>query len=126
MSYMWVYATGTDTLKENSDIKNMVLFDYYRGERTATCPIHFLSDYQDYLQVVDGYGAYESTKATLVGCWAHARRKFIEADKAAPKPKKGKPVRATKANVTLAKIAKLYTIEQQCKEKTPQERYQIR
>ena len=103
----------------------MVFFDYYRGERTATCPIHFLNDYQDYLQV-DGYAAYESTKATLAGCWAHTRRKFIEADKAASKPKKGKPVRATKAKVALAKIAKLYAIEQRCKEKTPQERYQIR
>ena len=64
MFYMWVYATGTDTLKENSDIKNMVFFDYYRGERTATCPIQFLNNYQDDLQV-DGYAAYESTKATL-------------------------------------------------------------
>ena len=62
----------------------------------------------------------------MAGCWAHARRKFIDADKAAPKPKKGKPVRATKAKVALAKIAKLYAIEQRCKEKTPQERYQIR
>ena len=103
----------------------MVFFDYYRGERTAICPIHFLNDYQDYLQV-DGYAAYESTKATLAGYWAHARHTFIDADKTAPKPKKGKSVRATKAKVALAKIAKLYAIEQRCKEKTAQERYQIR
>ena len=33
---------------------------------------------------------------------------------------------STKVKMALAKIAKLYTIEQRCKEKTPQERYQIR
>jgi hypothetical protein len=36
-----------------------------------------LSGYNGYLQV-DGYAAYEQTEATLVGCWAHARRKFTD------------------------------------------------
>lgn len=42
-----------------------------------------------YLQV-DGYQAYAQTKATLVGCWAHARRKFIEAKQVQGKNKSGK------------------------------------
>jgi len=34
--------------------------------------------------------ATQFTKATLAGCWAHARRKFIEAEKGMPKGKSGK------------------------------------
>lgn len=124
-SYMWVYATGSDSLVKNEDIRHIVLFDYHHGARSAACPIKFLDGYNQYLQV-DGYAAYEKTKATLAGCWAHARRKFVEADKAAPAPKKGKPTRATKAKVAIAKIAKLYAIEQRCKDKTADERYQAR
>jgi transposase len=30
---------------------------------------------------VDGDTGYEQTQATLVGCWAYARRKFMEAKK---------------------------------------------
>lgn len=33
---------------------------------------------------------YEKTNATLVVCWAHARRKFKEAEIAQPKGKTGK------------------------------------
>ena len=54
---------------------------------------------------VDGYAAYESTKATLAGCWAHARRKFIEAEKGMPKGKSGK------ATVAINRIKKLYALE---------------
>ncbi|WP_080555909.1 IS66 family transposase [Vibrio coralliilyticus] len=36
--------------------------------------------YQGYLHV-DGYKGYHDTAATRVGCWAHACRKFIEAQK---------------------------------------------
>ncbi len=51
---------------------------------------------------MDGYQAYESTKATLAGCWAHARRKFIEAEKGMPKGK---------ATVAINHIKKRYAIE---------------
>jgi hypothetical protein len=43
---------------------------FSRGAATA--------GYCGYLQV-DGYAGYEQTSATLAGCWAHARRKLIEA-----------------------------------------------
>ena len=39
----------------------------------------FLGDYSGYL-VCDGYDSYNKlTGATRCGCWAHARRKFVEA-----------------------------------------------
>jgi transposase len=91
-SYMWLYCTGTDSPlgvnkgkgktkekpKANQDsIPNIVLYDY-QNSRAASCVVNYLEGYSGYLQV-DGYQAYAQTQATLVGCWAHARRKFIEA-----------------------------------------------
>ncbi len=54
---------------------------------------------------MDGYAGYEKTTATLVGCWAHARRKFIEAQTAQPKGKAGK------ADMALSMIQKIYRLE---------------
>uniref|UniRef100_UPI000ABD9B50 IS66 family transposase n=1 Tax=Marinagarivorans algicola TaxID=1513270 RepID=UPI000ABD9B50 len=76
-SYMWVYCTGADSPSTPSPHKNIVIYDY-RPSRTASCPKDFLGHYPSYLQV-DGYAGYEGLSATLVGCMAHARRKFIEA-----------------------------------------------
>ncbi|MBF0517498.1 MAG: transposase [Nitrospirae bacterium] len=47
----------------------------------------FLSGYEGYVQT-DGYAGYdylESIEGIVhVGCWAHARRKFVEAIEAQP------------------------------------------
>ena len=60
---------------------NIVLFDYQNSRFLRACPVGFLGDYSGYLQS-DGYGAYDGlTKVTNVGCFAHARRKFMEAKK---------------------------------------------
>ena len=82
-SYMWVYATGADSPEGNvkdSAIPKIVLFDYHNS-RAGQCAVGFLQGFKGYLHV-DGYAGYEQTQATLVGCWAHARRKFVEAKKA--------------------------------------------
>ena len=81
--------------------------------------IDYLEDFTGYLQV-DGYVGYEKTSATLVGCWAHARRKFIEAQKAQPKGKTGK------ADMALSMIQKLYRLEISLKDKNVEEKYQLR
>jgi transposase len=109
-SYMWVYATGADSPKDklaDSDIKPIVLFDYHNS-RASRCAIDYLNGYQGYLQV-DGYAGYHHTQATLVGCWAHARRKFHEAKIAQGKKGSGK------ADMALSTIQKLYRIETQIK-----------
>ena len=108
--YMWVYCTGTDspsTNRSNSDPPNIVLFDY-QNSRAGHCAKDYLQDYQGYLQV-DGYAGYEQTEATLVGCFAHARRKFIEAQKIQVKGKTGK------ADWAINHIQKLYRIEKEIK-----------
>lgn len=117
-SYMWVYCTGTDS-PTKSIIPKIVLYDYQLGSRAGACAVNYLKDFTGYLQV-DGYVAYEKTTATLVGCWAHARRKFMEAQKAQPKGKTGK------ADMALSFIQKLYRIEISIKDKTSDEKHQIR
>lgn len=117
-SYMWVYCTGTDSPQPNNPIKNIVLYDYHNS-RAALCPVDYLSTYAGYLHV-DGYQAYEKTHATLVGCWAHARRKFIDAKKVQGTKKTGK------ADMAMSFIQKLYGIESKVKGKTAAEKYNAR
>ena len=83
------------------------------------CPVGFLQGYDGYLQV-DGYACYELTQATLVGCWAHARRKFKEAADAQANGKTGK------ANWALNHIQKLYRVETAIKTASPQKRQATR
>ncbi|MCK5920241.1 MAG: IS66 family transposase, partial [Methylococcales bacterium] len=64
----------------------------------------------------DGYSGYntvcQAAGITRIGCFDHARRKFVEAKRSAQtrgsKKKAGQP---TKADVALSKIRKLYAIE---------------
>jgi len=119
--YMWLYCTGTDSPKSNhTDIPNIVLYDFHES-RAAQCAINFLQGHSGYLQV-DGYQGYASTDATLAGCWAHARRKFKEADIA---QSKGKP-KAGKATWAMNHIRKLYRIEAAIKDKSPSEKQAYR
>lgn len=106
-SYMWVYCTGTDSPAQDRPIKSTVLYDFHPS-RAGVCVQNYLGDYSGFLQV-DGYAGYEHTQATLVGCMAHARRKFIEAQKAQPKGKTGK------ADWAVNHIQKLYALESRIK-----------
>lgn len=115
-SYLWVQRGGPPG-------RQVTLFSYdpSRAQRVAD---ELLDGYQGYLQT-DGYAGYEPvcTKNGLrqVGCFAHARRKFDEALKAqGPKSKAGK------ASKGLIYIQKLYRIEHQIKDLTPEGRYQRR
>lgn len=116
-SYMWLYCTGSDS-PNTSDMPNIVLYDYQAG-RAGQCAVDYLQGFNGYLQV-DGYVGYEKTAATLVGCWAHARRKFMEAKTAQSKGKSGK------ADMALSLIQKLYRLETSLKDKSAQEKYEQR
>jgi hypothetical protein len=74
--------------------------------------------------MTDDYAGYNAGAAQagverLAG-WAHARRKFIEAQKVQPKGKTGR------ADVALSLINKLYGIERDFKEASAEQRYQGR
>ena len=75
---MWVYV-GDDDYPYN-------VFDFTLN-RGRDGPKYFLKDYNQVL-LADAYGGYNGVVAgnaiTRAGCWAHLRRKVIEAEKAAP------------------------------------------
>jgi len=77
-SYMWLYRTGGD--REHP----IVLYDY-QPDRSRKRPAEFLKDFKGYLHT-DGYDVYHGLKPeiVIVGCWAHARRKWDEALKSLP------------------------------------------
>ena len=72
-SYMWLYRTGGDAEHP------IVLYDY-RPDRKAKNAEEFLEGFSGYLHA-DGYQGYHKLRPDIrvVGCWAHARRKFDEA-----------------------------------------------
>jgi len=128
-SYMWVYCSGADgpsTEPRYQGVHNIVLYDYQEGSRASTCVSRFLATehtvFKGYLQV-DGYAAYQQANNKLVGCWAHARRKFKEAIVAQGKNTTGK---VSKADVALDMIAKLYRIERQIQSLSLKERLYFR
>ncbi|MBT8134092.1 MAG: IS66 family transposase, partial [Gammaproteobacteria bacterium] len=122
--YMWVYCTGTDSPpNENATEKingppAIVLYDY-QSSRSGQCAQDYLQGYSGYLQV-DGYAGYEQTEATLVGCFAHARRKFVEAKKVQVKGKSGK------ADWVINHIGKLYRIEAEIKHHSAADKQALR
>jgi transposase len=71
-AYLWQYGKpGGETV-----------FDFRMG-RGREGPLKFLGQWQGILQT-DGYSAYDGVggpKLVHVGCWAHARRKFVDAVK---------------------------------------------
>ena len=117
-SYMWVYCSGRDSPDPNNPIPNIVLYDFHNS-RAAACVVNYLDGYQGYLHV-DGSQAYARTEAPLIGCWAHARRKFIDAKKLQGKNKTGK------ADVVLSLIQKLYGVESRIKDKSVDDKYTAR
>ena len=71
-SYMWLYRTSGEAEHQ------IVLYDYQR-DRKHTHPETFLKDFSGFLHA-DGYDGYHKLpdRITVVGCWAHLRRKFDE------------------------------------------------
>ena len=115
-SFMWLYRTSGDTDKP------IVLYEYQPG-RGGKHPKEFLAGFGGYLHT-DGYTGYHSLPEgiTVVGCWAHARRKFDEAVKSLPKGK----AKGSSASQGLAYCNLLFEIEQGLAEKTAEERYHER
>lgn len=115
-SFMWLYRTSGDTEK------TIVLYEYQPG-RGAKHPKEFLAGYKGYLHT-DGYAGYHDLgeDVTVVGCWAHARRKFDEAVKSLPKGK----AKGSSASQGLTYCNLLFGIEQEIADKTAEERYDAR
>ena len=94
-AYLWVVR---------SVMNKLVFFHYDKGSRAQKVVVELLHNFKGAVQTdgYDAYSIYEHKKdVLLLGCWAHARRKFTEAlkeDKSA-------------AEYALEQIAMLYKVE---------------
>lgn len=110
-SHMWVVRSP-----------QAVLF-HYEPTRRGDVATELLVDFKGAL-MVDGYEGYNAicvaNQLTRLGCWAHVRRKFMDALQVQPKGKTGK------ADEALALIQKLYRIEKETQSISAAERCLIR
>jgi transposase len=107
---MWVYS-GDKAQPYN-------VFDFTM-DRGRDGPKRFLKDYGQVL-VADGYAGYNEivvgNAITRAGCWAHVRRKIIDAEKSAPEIAKD----------AVARVRALYAVEWQGKDASVEERLTLR
>lgn len=104
-SYMWLYRTSGDAAHP------IVLYDY-QASRKAKHAEEFLSEFSGFLHA-DGYEGYHSLPdgITVVGCWAHVRRKFDEALKIVPASARNDSLPAE----AIRCISELYKLEDEFK-----------
>ena len=107
---MWVYVG------DEAHPYNVFDFTLNRGREG---PKEFLKDYRQIL-LADAYGGYNGVVAgnaiTRAGCWSHARRKFVDAEQAAPEI----------AREAVALLGKLFAVEKQGKDISVAERRELR
>jgi transposase len=107
---MWVYV-GDDDYPYN-------VFDFTLN-RGRDGPKYFLKDYRQVL-LADAYGGYNGVVAgneiTRAGCWAHMKRKVIDAEKAAPEI----------AREAVERVRALYAVERYGKDASVEERLKLR
>jgi len=107
---MWVYVG------DEANPYNVFDFTLNRGREG---PKEFLKDYTEVL-LADAYGGYNGVVAgnaiTRAGCWSHARRKFVEAEKTAPEI----------AREAVALLGRLFAVEKQAKDVSVAERLALR
>ncbi|MFN0057153.1 MAG: IS66 family transposase [Planctomycetota bacterium] len=96
--YLWVYGIPGDE----------VVYDFRMG-RGRDGPTQFLRGFVGKLQV-DGYAGYDEAvrlyMLVVARCWAHIRRKFVDARSSA----------SSRAEAVIARIQRIYRIEQQARD----------
>ena len=115
--WMWIMRGGPPD-------RPVVLFDYDRSRGKAVA-LRLLEYFEGNYFQSDGYSGYEAVcqkkGITHLGCWDHARRKFVEAEKAQPVQKA-----TSKAAEALSMINALYRIEREMKALSSEDKYRQR
>lgn len=116
-STMWVYASG--------GADPPIRLYAYQPTRASEHPRRFLDGFAGYLQS-DGFAGYDALARaqphiTGVGCWAHARRKFVDVTKA----QVGEGPEG-EASWFIERIGELYGLERVLADATPDERHRRR
>ncbi len=113
-SYIWSRVTGSGI---------PVVLMSYSPSRAGAVASELLKNFRGYLQT-DGYAGYGATAQRediiQLGCWAHVRRKFDAAAKSSA------PGAANIARQAMKLIGKLYHLDNQGKERPPDERTRYR
>jgi len=113
-SYMWVYRTGNDG-------KSPIIIYDYNPSRSGDCAANFLKDFAGYVHT-DGFSGYNKLKSvTRCGCFAHVRRKFVEAI-----PDKKVGTAKTNAEIGRDYCNTLFKLEDELSGLTPKQRYSKR
>ncbi len=120
--YLWVLHGGARASPG-------VIFEYAPSRSSAVAK-QLLEEFAGTLQT-DGYAGYDELGARPgvrhLGCFAHARRHFVDALKGQPRSRSGR--RGPKVSVAeqgLAQIQALYAIERTLREATPEQRARVR
>jgi transposase len=108
---LWVYVRGGPG-------PPLAVYDFSR-DRSKNRPLNFLDGYKGYVHA-DAYSGYDELfrqeGIIEVGCWVHARRKFDEAASCRP----------AEATEIMARIARLYKVESECRNVEPAHRCLVR
>ena len=122
-SYMWVYRGGQPD--------HPILLYQYQRTRSGRVALEFLDGYHGYIQS-DDFAGYDhlDQKPEIVhlGCWAHARRKFVKVVQVRKKHRSKRTNPKSLADEALDYIGKLYKIEKNARrqELDAGEIYQLR
>ena len=115
-SYMWLYRTS-------GCAEHPIVLYEYQPNRKAEHAEEFLKGFSGWLHA-DGYQGYHKLPENIrvVGCWAHARRKFDEALQTLPKEERKNSLAAAGE----CYCTRLFRLEESFAELTPEERYNKR
>lgn len=118
-SYLWVQMTGSGP--------PIRLFSYTPGRGGTHAQLLYEGIKPGAALMSDGYEVYNALAAARgavhLGCWAHARRYFVEAEAVIPKAARGPEQLPTQF---IAAIAELYVIEANTKDLSAEQRRQQR
>ncbi len=109
-SYMWVFRGGR--------ADHPTLLYQYQRTRSGRVALDFLDDYHGYIQSDDfsGYDHLDQNPNIVhLGCWAHARRKFIKVVKVRKKHRSKRVNPKSLADEALDYIGNLYQVEKEAR-----------
>ncbi len=118
-SYLWAQATGSGP--------PIRLFGYAPGRGGHHARDLYAGIKRGTALITDGYEVYggiaEANGLTHLGCWAHCRRYFVEAESVIPQAARNPEQLATQF---IAAIGELYVVESKAKDKSATERQRLR
>lgn len=115
-SYEWVYCTSGSS-------EHKIVIHEYQETRKREHPQEFLKGFKGFLHT-DGYQVYHGLPPDIIiiGCWAHARRKWENLLKTIPEDKR----KGSDAERGIMYINRLFDLEREFRKLSPEERYEKR